>query len=595
DRSQPLPLSLAQQRLWFLDQFEDTGAAYHIPGGLRLRGELNLPALQATLDRILARHESLRTTFSSVDGQPVQHIGPAASFALRHADLSPLALPAREAALSQLAAEEASGPFDLARGPLIRGALVRLQPDEHVLLVTMHHIVSDGWSISVLVREVAALYPALLHERPVPLPPLTIQYADYALWQRARLSGPALQQQAEYWRNQLAGSPVLLTLPTDRARPPVQSYAGDHVSLGIDSALASRLHALARQHDVTLFMTLLAAWASLLARLAGQDDIVIGAPVANRQHAEVEPLIGLFINTVALRVDLSDDPSVAALLQRVRHTTLAAYAHQDIPFEQVVEAVQPSRSLSHSPLFQVMFALQNTPHSELELPGLSLSPYTVARHTAQFDLTLSLEERNGTLCGSIEYASDLFERPSVERLAAHFTTLLASMVDDPSRSIGSLQMLDAAERHQLLEGFNDTRRDYPNSVLLHELFEQQVRLRPDAPAACFEAGQLSYDALNRRANQLARHLRELGVGPDTLVAICAERSLEMVVALLAVLKAGGAYVPLDPAYPPERLHYMLQDAQPRVLLTQHALRERLPDTDAPVFTLDLDWHHIAHL
>ncbi|WP_157657032.1 condensation domain-containing protein, partial [Burkholderia ubonensis] len=459
-RNEPLPLSLAQQRLWFLDRFEDTGAAYHIPGALRLRGTLDVDALRATLDRIVARHEALHTTFASANGQPVQVVRPASAFTLGHVNLEDTPAADREQVLGELASHESHAPFSLEAGPLIRGVLVRLQPDEHVLLVTMHHIVSDGWSIAVLVREVGTLYAAFSTGQADPLPALPVQYPDYSQWQRQWLSGETLQRQIAYWGEQLAGSPVLLNLPTDRPRPHVQSYAGGIVSLDIDATLTSRLQTLARKHDVTLFMLLLGAWSILLGRLSGQDDVVIGAPVANRQRPELEAMIGLFINTLALRIDLSDDPDLATLLARIRQTTLDAYAHQELPFEQVVEVVQPVRSLSHSPLFQVMFTLQNTPHSELHLPGLSLASYPLPRATSQFDMSLSLEEHAGSLSGTIEYASDLFERSTVERVAGQLTTLLEAMVHDPARTIGSLELLGANERQQVLHGFNDTVRSF---------------------------------------------------------------------------------------------------------------------------------------
>ncbi|WP_230961076.1 condensation domain-containing protein, partial [Burkholderia cepacia] len=482
-RNEPLPLSLAQQRLWFLDRFEDTGAAYHIPGALRLRGTLDVDALRDTLDRIVQRHEALRTTFAATNGQPVQVVRSAATFTLRHVNLEDTPAVEREQLLGELASHEAHAPFSLDAGPLIRGVLVRLQSDEHVLLVTMHHIVSDGWSIAVLIREVGALYAAFSSRQPDPLPPLPVQYPDYSQWQRQWLSGDTLQRQLSYWSKQLTGSPVLLNLPTDRPRPNVQSYAGGIVSLNIDATLTSHLQALARKHDVTLFMLLLGAWSILLGRLSSQEDVVIGAPVANRQRPELEAMIGLFINTLALRINLSDDPDLATLLARIRQTTLDAYAHQELPFEQVVEAVQPVRSLSHSPLFQVMFTLQNTPHNELHLPGLSLASYPLPRSTSQFDMSLSLEEQAGSLSGTIEYASDLFDHGTVERIATQLTTLLEAMVHDPARTIGSLDLLSADERQQVLHDFNDTACGFEGQHLtLHELVEQHARQTPSATA-----------------------------------------------------------------------------------------------------------------
>ncbi|WP_369981519.1 amino acid adenylation domain-containing protein [Xanthomonas bundabergensis] len=580
DRRADLPLSWAQQRLWFLDQLDHAaGAAYHMPTALRLRGELNPAALRASLDRIVARHESLRTTFVSVDGTPRQVIAPEDSgFALFEHDLRALDTAARQAEVARLGSEEALAPFDLASGPLIRGRLLRLDEDEHALLVTQHHIICDGWSIGVLVQEVSALYAAFSQGQPDPLPPLPIQYADYAAWQRQWLQGDTLQQQIEFWKKHLSGAPALLALPTDRPRPPVQSYNGDRMEVHLSAELTAALRALAQRHGVTLFMTLLAGWSALLSRLSGQDDVVIGSPVANRQRSEVEPLIGFFVNTLALRVDLSADPGVAALLAQVKATTLGAYAHRDLPFEQVVEALQPERSLGHSPVFQAMLALNNTPRgSDLHLPGLALSAMQTVRHSAQFDIALSLADAEDGLSGSAIYATDLFDRATVERMLGHWVTLLTAMAADDTQSVGCLPLLDARERQQLLTAFNATATaTFPQQTLIHTLFEAQAASHPEAIALDFDGLRLSYDSLNRRANQLAHLLRTLGVRPDDRVAICMERSIEMVVGVLGTLKAGGAYVPLDPAYPTERLAYMLSDSAPVALLTQAALVDELP-------------------
>ncbi|WP_408953367.1 amino acid adenylation domain-containing protein [Lysobacter sp. Hz 25] len=576
DRNGPLPLSWAQQRLWFLDQLDRAAsAAYHMPAALRLSGTLDRGALKRTLDGIVARHENLRTSFVDGGGTPVQVIAPAeVGFALIEHDLSGVAADARDAAVAALAAQEAQAPFDLAVGPLIRGRLLRLAEDEHVLLVTQHHIVSDGWSLGVLVREVSALYAAFHQGRSDPLPPLPIQYVDYALWQRQWLQGETLQAQLDFWREHLRGAPALLELPADRPRPPLQSYAGDRVALSLSPALTASLRALSQRHGTTLFMTLLAAWSVLLSRLSGQDQVVIGSPVANRQRAEVEPLIGFFVNTLALRVDLSAAPSVAALLAQIKATTLDAYAHQDVPFEQVVEAVQPARTLSYSPLFQSMLAFNNTPDGgALELPGLSLEAVGGTRHTAHFDIELAVTDAGATLEGNLAFATDLFERATIERYAGHFVRLLEGMAGDDARSVDALPLLSAAEREQVLRGFNATDAEYPHDCCIHGVFEQRAAERPTAIAARFQGRSLTYAELDRSANRLAHRLIALGVQPDDRVAICAERGLELVVGLLAILKAGAGYVPLDPQHPDERLAFMLADSAPRVLLAPAALRE----------------------
>jgi amino acid adenylation domain-containing protein len=591
DRNNDLPLSWAQQRLWFLDQLDHAaGAAYHMPAALRLTGALDRDALRATLDRIVARHEGLRTTFAAGASGPVQVIAPAGcGFALAEHDLRGLEQPEREQALAELRAAEAAAPFGLAAGPLIRGQLVRLADDEHILLVTQHHIISDGWSVGVLVKEMSVLYAAFSQGQPDPLPPLAIQYADYAIWQRQWLQGDTLHRQIDFWRTHLEGAPALLELPADRPRPAVQSHAGGSVALTIPAELAAGLRSLAQRHGATLFMTLLGGWSILLARMSGQDDVVIGTPVANRQRTEIEALIGFFVNTLGLRVQLGEDPSVAQLLAQVKASTVAAYSHQDLPFEQVVEALRPPRSMSYSPIFQVMLSLNNVPTGGgLSLPGLTLAPVESSQHTTHFDLSLSLSDQGEAIGGTLEYASDLFERGTIERLAGHFQQVLAAMVADEQQRVSALPLLSAPQRQQLLEGFNDTAAPYPNERLIHQLFEAQAAARPDAIALVYEDQQLTYDQLNRRANQVAHHLLALGVQPDDRVAICAERSLEMVVGVIGILKAGAGYVPLDPSLPQDRLAYMLADSAPVALLTQAALRDRLPAPALPVILLDAD-------
>ncbi|WP_144931527.1 MULTISPECIES: non-ribosomal peptide synthase/polyketide synthase, partial [unclassified Pseudomonas] len=585
-RDESLPLSFAQQRLWFLAQMEGASAAYHMPAGLRLRGTLDRVALQRALDRIVARHEALRTTFVQAQGEePRQCIAAADSgFALLQHDFSERI--DAEAEVHALAAREAVDAFDLEHGPLIRGRLIRLGDEEHVLLVTMHHIVSDAWSMGVLVKELVALYEAFRHDLDDPLPALAVQYGDYALWQRRWLSGEVLQAQSSYWRQTLADAPALLMLPTDRARPAQQDYSGAALPLAFDAELTAHLKALSQRHGVTLYMTLMAAWAALLSRLCGQDDVVIGSPVANRTRSEVEGLIGFFVNTLAVRIDVSGAPTVEALLARVRNQTLGAQAHQDLPFEQVVEVLNPVRSLSHSPLFQAMLSWQTLDNSELALGDLKLESLGVANNIAKFDLSLELGEAQGQIFGALEYATALFDEATVQRYLGYFERMVRAMVASDQTLIEQIALVDDTERQHLLVGLNANQAPYPCEQTIHQLFEAQVATRPQAIAVVFEGERLSYAELNRQANQLAHHLIGLGIRPDDRVAICVERSAEMLVGLLAVLKAGGGYVPLDPAYPAERLAYMIADSAPVALLTQRALQGRLPSLAAPVVLLD---------
>ncbi|HVG45825.1 MAG TPA: amino acid adenylation domain-containing protein, partial [Longimicrobium sp.] len=592
DRSGPLALSFAQQRLWFLEQLGSLGSTYHMPMGLRLRGDLDRGALVRSLDRIVARHEVLRTSFPETDGVPAQRISAVeeSPFHLVEHDLEGRPEAPRE--LDRLVAEEASAPFDLAQGPLVRGRLVRMAADDHVLLLTMHHIVSDGWSMDVLHRELGALYAAFARGLEDPLPPLPVQYADYAAWHRRWVEGPVLEAQGEYWTQTLASAPELLELPTDHPRPAKQDFAGASVSVELDEALTAALKTLGQRHGTTLFMTLLAGWAALLARLSGQDEVVVGTPSANRGRAEVEELIGFFVNMLPLRVDLSGAPTVAEALGRVKARALEAQQNQDIPFEQVVELVKPARSLAHTPLFQVMFAWQNAPGGSLELPGLALGPLDPAgsggsspQVSARFDLSLALWEDGGRIEGVVEYATALFERETVERWLGYLRRVLEGMVADERGSVERLELLPDAERRRVVEEFNDRRAKDPREAFVHERFEAQVERTPGAAALVFEDETLSYAELNARANRLAHHLRSLGVGPDVRVALCMERGLGMVVGVLAVLKAGGAYLPLDPAYPGERLRYMLEDGAPVALLTEPALRPLFADATLPVVEL----------
>ncbi|UZE84263.1 non-ribosomal peptide synthetase [Pseudomonas viciae] len=587
DRDKPLALSFAQQRLWFLDQLDaDAGSAYHMPAALLLRGNLDRAALKAALDRLVARHESLRTTFVRRGEQPVQVIAPAhCGFALSEQDLR--SLPYEQASLSaaRIGNSEALAPFDLAQGPLIRGRLLQLADDEHILLITQHHIISDGWSVGVLVKEFAALYRAFSQGQVDPLPALPIQYADYAAWQHQALNGERLSRQADFWREHLGGAPALLSLPTDRPRPATQSYRGGDVPVEIAPALRERLERFGQRHNVTLFMTLLSAWSVLMARLGNERDVVIGVPTANRGRTETENLIGFFVNTLALRVNLTENPSVVQLLEQIKHTTLAAHEHQDIPFEQVIEALQPPRSLSHNPLCQVALSLDNTPGGgELSLPGLTLTPVAQAHETSQFDLMLTLGNDGGSLAGVIEYASDLFDRSTVERFAQHFQTLLEALVEDIEQPVFALPLLSPAQR-QASPATLPPKAAFPTQLLIHQRFEQIAAAQPSATALVLGELELSYQALNRRANRIARELLAQGIRPDDRVAILARRGVEMVCAVLAVLKAGAAYVPLDPAYPSERLGYLLADSTPVALLAQPDCLDVLPEHAVPVVNL----------
>jgi amino acid adenylation domain-containing protein len=578
------PLSFAQQRLWFLDQLEPYSGLYNIPIALRLSGPLDVAALRKTLDAIVARHEILRTTFAAVDGVPAQIIGGERPVELRVTDVSRVPTPEVE----KLLREESSRPFDLSSDTPLRAALLKLGAEEHILLLGLHHIASDGWSMGVLYRELSVLYEAFYRGEVPSLPELPIQYVDYAVWQRQWLQGEVLEKQLSYWKQQLSGVAVL-DLPTDGPRPAAQTFRGARKSAVFPKALCDELKALSRREGATLFMTLLAAFQTLLHRYTEQDDIVIGSPIAGRNRAEVEELIGLFINTLVFRGDLSGDPSFRELLARARNTALDAYEHQDLPFEKLVEELNPNRDLSRSPLFQVMFAFQTMPGNLLALPGLGVSPVELGGETAKFDLTLSVREAAGALTATVEYSTDLFEPATVRRMLERFQILLEGVVANPEQRLSRLPILTEAERREILVDWNDTARDYPKDQCVQEFFERQVERAPDAVAVSFDKKQLTYRELNRRANQLAHYLRKLGVEPETRVAVYMERSLEMVVGLLGILKAGATYVPLDVDYPNERVSFMLGDSQTKFLLTQKQFSDKLPEWRGKIVCLDPDW------
>ncbi|MGD2114754.1 MAG: amino acid adenylation domain-containing protein, partial [Acidobacteriota bacterium] len=579
------PPSFSQERLWFLDRLQPGETAYNIPLAARLRGALDPAALRAALDGVVRRHEPLRTTFGTEAGDPVQVIAAERSVPLPVADLRGLPADARQAEARRLAALEAATPFDLERGPLLRATLLALEPDEHVLLLDMHHIVSDGWSMGVLIRELGALYGAAV-EGPAPVPdperaglaPLPVQYADYAVWQRRWLEGDALERQLAFWRERLDGMPDVLELPTDRPRPAVQSDRGASVPVAIDPELGTALRRLDR--EATPFMILLAGFQALLGRLSGHDDLAVGTPVANRSRSEVEGLIGFFVNTLVMRGELAGDPGFGDLVDRVRRGALEAFARQDLPFEKLVEELAPERSLAHSPLVQVLFVLQNVPLGALELPGLALEPLRDVRPAAKLDLTLTLfETDDGGFTGTLDYARDLFDRTTALRLTRHLEALLAGAAAAPSTPLSELPLMSAAERAQLLE-WNDSAVAYPEDVRLEELIAIQAEATPDRVALSADGDSLTFAGLGARSGSLAARLRRLGVGPEVRVGVCAERSLEMVIGLLAVLEAGGAYVPVDPSYPADRLTYMLEDAGVPVLLSQRRWLDELPELAA---------------
>nr|WP_081431391.1 non-ribosomal peptide synthetase [Moorena bouillonii] len=587
-----LPLSFAQQRLWFLEQLQQSSSVYNEQTALHLRGSVDVTILEQVLTEIVNRHEVMRSNFTMVDGSPVMVISPHLKITLPIVDLQQLTEPEQFAQLQQLAVEEAQRPFDLAEGLLLRVSLLRLGEEEHVLLLTIHHIIWDGWSMGVFIEELSALYSAFCSQQPSPLPELPIQYRDFASWQRQWFTGEVLENQLNYWKKQLAGIPTLLELPTDRPRPPVQTSQGSSLDFELNGELTQKLQALSQASGATLYMTLLAAWATLLYRYSAQEDIAIGSPIANRTRQEIEPLIGFFANTLVLRNDLSGNPSFLELLARVRSCAMDAYANQDVPFEQLVEVLKPERSLSHSPLFQVMFGFQQAQIQKQELASLTLTPLVLKSAMVKFDLTLLMEKTESGIEARLEYNSDLFDQQTIVRMVGHFQTLLAGIVANPQAQVSKLPLLTAAERQQLLVEWNNTNSDYPQDKCVHQLFEEQVERTPDAVAVVFKNQQLTYQQLNTKANQLAHYLRSVGVEADVLVGLCVERSLEMIVAMLGILKAGGAYVPLDPKYPQERLSFILEDTQVKVLLTQEKFLESLPQHQGGIVCLDTDWQRI---
>ncbi len=582
-RTGDLPLSFAQQRLWFLDRMQQEGAVYNIPLAVRVEGFLDVGIFQQCLNEIVQRHEVLRTNFATKEGQPYQVIQDQRKIAIEQIDLRTLNTTEQERQVKDRSIAEAQTDFDLAEDLLLRVKLLQIADREWVVLFTMHHIISDGWSMEVLIKEITELYRAFLTGMTSPLKPLPIQYADFAIWQRQQLQGEVLEIELGYWRSKLQGELPVIQLPADFPRARVQTFQGAIAQFQLSASVTAKLKTLAHKESATLFMTLLAAFKALLYRYTGQTDLIVGTPIANRNRPEIEGLIGFFVNTLVLRSHLQPDQSFRTFLQQVKTATLEAYDHQDLPFEKLVEDLQPVRDLSHNPLFQVKFRLENLPQQRLDLPGLSLSPVSQSYSTAKLDLSVDLYETNSGLVGGFEYNRDLFGPETIERMTQHFQVLLEGIANHPEQRMGELPLLTEAERQQILQQWNDTDQPYTRDRCFHHLFEAQVVKTPNATALIFDSSreqghkgeqttnnqqQLTYDQLNRQSNQLAHYLQQLGVSPEVIVGICVPRSLEMIIALLAVFKAGGAYLPLDPEYPPERLSYMLNDAQVSILLSR---------------------------
>jgi amino acid adenylation domain-containing protein len=600
-RSQNLPLSFSQQRLWFLDRLMPNHPFYNIPLALNLTVAIDPAALAQTFNEIVRRHEALRTKIAIDSGQPIQVIYPTLTIPLPVIDLQQLPPAERESRARQLAIEATQHPFNLSTEPLLRVKLLRLEPTRSILLLTLHHIVADGWSLGVLMNEIAALYPAFANNRPLPLPELPIQYADFAHWQRECLKGEVLATQLGYWQRQLDGI-SMLDLPTDRPRLAAQTYQGARYPLQLSKSLSASLLALGQQEGVTLFITLLAAFQVLLYRYTQQEDIAIGSPIANRNRTEIEGLIGFFVNSLVLRTDLSGNPTFREVLSRVKDVALGAYTNQDLPFEKIVEELHPERNLNQNPLFQVVFALQNAPMTALELPDLTLSPLPFETETTRFDLEFHLWEPNTQtglwadssegISGFVIYSTDLFDEATIARMVEHFQILLAGIVANPEHQIARLPLLSKSALDNVLVKWNDTQLDYPQDKLVHQLFENIAQQHPDAIALVAKDDRLTYKELNIRSNKLAHYLTKFGVKAEVLVGLCVERSIDLVVGMLGILKAGGAYVPIDPTYPAERLNLIIQDAGISVLLTRECWDERVENRDIRVICIDKDWESI---
>ncbi|MCP4414818.1 MAG: amino acid adenylation domain-containing protein, partial [Gammaproteobacteria bacterium] len=592
DRTKEIELSFAQERLWLIEQLAPDNTAYNIPLATKITGELDINILKRCLNELVSRHEPLRTSFPVVDGHAFQHIVPELILEIPEYDLSDLGTKERTKKIEEYLHNEAVTPFGLTNGPVIRACLLFTGNNEHILLLTVHHIATDGWSMGILFNELSGLYKAFSQQKPSPLTPLTVQYADFAAWQRQWLKGAVLEEQLDYWREQLAEL-TTLELPTDRPRPAEQTYSGAEETLTLSGELIRGLEALSQAEGATLFMTLLATFKVLLHRYSGQDDIVVGSPIANRHYSEIENLIGFFVNTLVMRTDVSGNPDFRELLRQVRNNALEAYAHQDTPFEKLVEALQPERDLSRNTLFQVSFALQNFSGMDIELENLSIDPIDDDVHTTHFDLDIYVSQEDSSLSICFVYNTDLFEEKTISRMLEHYRHLLEGIVIDPGCRISELPLLTDKEKNQLLVDWNNTATEYPENICIHELFEQQVKRTPDAIAVVCEGKQSTYQKLDQAANQLARHLLSSGAHSGMLIGIYTERSLEMVIALLGALKAGCAFVPLDPDYPQDRLAFMLEDSGMSMLLTTSHLQDIVSGTDTKVVSLDADCEEIA--
>lgn len=577
------PASFAQQRLWLIDQIDSDGAVYNVPYVWQITGKLDRSVLEKSLNEIVRRHEMLRTTFRLIDGQLAQVVAPELFIPLSTLELDKDE--ADEESIRSLLLREAHFPFDLQEGPLLRASLMQCGPADYYLILNLHHIVADAWSMQVFFRELAVLYDAFSKGEPSPLPELPVQYADYTVWQHENLNGEKLAHELDYWKRQLANVPVL-ELPTDRKRPPVLSNRGAWRRFEVPPETSAALHTLARDEKATLFMVLLAAFDVLLYRYTGRDDLPVGTPIAGRNRPEIEGLIGFFVNTLVIRSRLEGNPTFRTLIHRVGEVVREAFAHQDVPFERLVDELHPERTLNRTPLFQVMFQLYHSSDGTLKLPGLEVRRIRSGNDSAKFDLTLALHDTPGGLHGNFGYRTDLFDAGTIDRMAGHFCTLLDAIAKDPDQPIGDVPLLTETERQELIQAGEGLRADYPRDRCVHELFEEHAEARPGAVALVYESRAVTYRELNEAANRLAHLLQRKGVGPEVVVGVCMERSVELIVSLLGILKAGGAYLPLDPSYPAERLRYMLEDAGAAVLLTQQALAADLPIDRIETITLD---------
>ena len=572
-RDESLPLSYAQERLWFLDQLEPDSASYNIHGAIRISGKLSVNILEQSFTHIIERHENLRTVFKTENGKPVQIIREAEYFHIPVTDLSNET--DKENKAKQMALSEATTPFNLSKGPLLRAKLINLSENEHILIINMHHIISDGWSIGILIRELGQVMNSLIKGKQKELQPLSVQYADFSVWQKQWMEAGELERQLSYWKEQLQEAPDLLHLPADYTRPPVQTYNGSTINFSIPENLTTKINNISRKHGCTTFMTLLSAFNVILHKLTGENDICVGSPIANRNRKEIEGLIGFFVNTLVLRTKIEEKKSFADLLNQVKQTTLLSYDHQDTPFEKLVEAIYPERDMSYSPLFQVMMVLQNTPDEAINLGDVKIAPFEIESKTSKFDLTLNIEESENILKGNLEYNTDLFKHDTISRLIKYYLKVLETITQNNEIKISDIELIDDEEKYKLLLEWNDTKADYPKDKCIHQLFEEQVSKTPDNIAVVFEDKQLTYRELNEKSNQLAHTLRNKGVKPDSIVAIIAEKSIEMIVGILGVLKASAAYVPIDPEYPENRIAFILKDSEAKLLLTQKYIGENI--------------------